>query len=76
MSARRHGLFRIFSCVLMLLGCHFDPNDAFAIEGVSDEEVRDPHERFQLVFEDFYAGKMPAYDGLDPPNPLLASTHH
>ncbi|NIJ73959.1 Imm41 family immunity protein [Xanthomonas sp. LMG 9002] len=69
-------LFRIFSFVLMLLGCHFDPNDLFAIKGVSDEDVRDLLERFQLVFEGFYAGRMPAYESLDPPNPLLASTHH
>ncbi|MCW0436147.1 immunity 41 family protein [Xanthomonas sacchari] len=69
-------LFRIFSFVLMLLGCHFNPNDVFAIKGASDEDVHDLRDRFQLVFEGFYAGSMPAHDRLDPSNPLLTSTHH
>ncbi|MBB6368546.1 phage-related baseplate assembly protein [Xanthomonas sacchari] len=62
--------------MLMLLGCHFDPNDVFAIKGVSDEDVSGLRARFQFVFEGFYAGRMRAYDSFDPPNPLLASTHH
>ena len=66
-------VFRIFSYGLLLLGCHFDPNDTFQVRDFSGEEVHDLRERFQLVFEGFFAGEMPDQSIFERSNPLLVS---
>lgn len=52
-------LFRIFSYTMVSLGAHFDPNDAFRIDNLTDEQVYGRRERFQLVFEGAFSGDMP-----------------
>jgi hypothetical protein len=64
-------LFRIFSYGLLLFGCHVDPNDRFAFKAMSAEEVHELRDRFQRVFEGFFAGEMPARDAFAMRNPLL-----
>ena len=52
-------LMRIFSYVMMTIGCHSNPNDGYKIENLNDEQLFDRRERFQLVFEGFFEGEMP-----------------
>ncbi len=52
-------LMRVFSYVMMTIGCHFNPNDGYKIENLDDEQLFDRRERFQLVFEGFFKGEMP-----------------
>jgi hypothetical protein len=66
-------VFRIFSYCFASLGHHSDPNDLFRIKNLSAEELYDAKERFQLVFEGFFAGSMPDQDFSEHRNPLLIS---
>ena len=50
---------RIFSFLMLSLGCHSDPKDGFEIEDLSQEQIWDRRERVQLVFEGFFKGGMP-----------------
>ncbi|WP_226501508.1 Imm41 family immunity protein [Pseudomonas sp. MWU16-30322] len=68
-------IFRIFSYTFLLLGCHLDRRDSFRIENLKSKEVYDLRERMQLVFEGFFAGRMPATSIFSDPNPLLVSNH-
>ncbi|MBD3658300.1 Imm41 family immunity protein [Marinobacter sp.] len=52
-------VMRIFSYVMMTIGCHSNPNDGFEIKALNDEQLFDRRERFQLVFEGFFRGTMP-----------------
>jgi hypothetical protein len=52
-------IMRIFSYVMMTIGCHYSPNDGYTIENLDDEQLFDKRERFQLVFEGFFKGEMP-----------------
>jgi len=65
-------VFRIFSYCFAALGHHLDPNDAFQITNLSRDEVYDAKERFQLVFEGFYEGRMPEPTAFEQQNPLFA----
>ena len=58
-------VMNIFSHTLLLFSCHFDPNDAFKIQGLNTEEICDRRERFQLMFEGFFSGTMPDKDHFD-----------
>ena len=53
-------VFRIFSYCFAAFAHHLDPNDEFLIRNLSREELREAKERFQLVFEGFFEGVMPA----------------
>lgn len=64
-------VFRIFSYTFLLISCHFDTNDGFRISNRTDSQLYDLRERFQLVFEGFFHGDMPAPDSFDVRNPLL-----
>ena len=50
---------RIFSVLMLSLGCHCNPSDSFKIEALTQEQIRDRTERVQLVFEGFFKGEMP-----------------
>lgn len=52
-------VMRIFSYVMMTIGCHSNPNDGYELEGITEEELFAKRERFQLVFEGFFKGDMP-----------------
>lgn len=58
-------VMRIFSLAMLFLGCHFDPNDIFVIDGLNIEELYQRRERLQLMFEGFYQGTMPADEGFE-----------
>lgn len=65
-------LFRIFSYTTLSLAAHFDPNDAFRIDNLTDAQIYDYRERFQLVFEGVFSGNMPVQSAsFSTPNPLL-----
>lgn len=65
-------LFRIFSHTMVSFGAHFDPNDVFRIENLTDEQVHDYRERFQLVFEGMFSGEMPVQSScFETSNPRL-----
>ena len=66
-------IFRIFSYVMMMIGCHFDSNDGFIITNLSAEELCSFRDRFQLVFEGFFDGCMPSQSIFDTANPLLGA---
>lgn len=61
--------WRIFSYVAIGLSCHFDANDYFKITNLSSDEIFDYRERFQLVFEGFFQGKMPKQELFSIDNP-------
>ncbi|ORC51236.1 hypothetical protein B2G74_00195 [Burkholderia sp. A27] len=66
------GLFRIFSYVLCAMGSHLDPNDQFAIKNLELEKLYAFRERFKMVFEGFFAKRMPDQSMcFDEINPLL-----
>lgn len=70
----RARVFRLFSVTCILFVAHFDPDDVYAIENLDGDALRTAMERFQMVFEGFFAGRMPdlaAY--FDETNPLLAA---
>ena len=50
---------RIFSVLMLSLGCHCNPIDGFTIEALTQEQTWDRTERVQLVFEGFFKGEMP-----------------
>lgn len=52
-------IMNIFSYVMLTIGCHYDSNDLYEFENLSDAELCDRRERFQLVFEGFFRGEMP-----------------
>jgi hypothetical protein len=54
---------------MLLLGCHFDPNDGCRIRDLSPEDAYEWRERFQLVFEGFFSGNWP--NPFERTNPLL-----
>lgn len=56
---------RIFSYLMMSLGCHADPNDGFEINDISSDQHRSRTERIQLVFEGFFKGEMPEKEYLE-----------
>ena len=50
---------RIYSYLLLSLGCHLDSNDGFELKELSLEQIYARRERLQLVFEGFFKGEMP-----------------
>ena len=64
-------VFEIFSYSFLLFGCHFDRNDGFKIRNLKRNKIYDFRERFKMVFEGFFAGKMPAPTRFDEANPWL-----
>jgi len=52
-------IVRIFSYLMLTLGCQYDSNDAYEIENISREQFYDRRERIQLIFEGFFTGEMP-----------------
>ena len=68
----RSRVFRLFSATYALFAAHFDSDDVYTIDGIGAEGLRASMERFQLVFEGFFAGEMPNLAAaFDEPNPLL-----
>ena len=45
---------RVFGYTMLMFSCHFDSDDGFTIENLSDVELRCWRERFQLVIEGFF----------------------
>ncbi|MBD0702304.1 hypothetical protein CF597_04670 [Pseudomonas sp. PSB1] len=70
-QALSHRVFEIFSYSSLLFGCHFDRKDRFKIRNLKRKQIYDFRERFHMVFEGFYAGKMPTPARFDEPNPWL-----
>ncbi|QXG23507.1 Imm41 family immunity protein [Pseudomonas viridiflava] len=64
-------VFEIFSYSFLLFGCHFDRKDGFKIRNLKRNQIYDFRERFKMVFEGFFAGKMPAPTRFDEANPWL-----
>jgi hypothetical protein len=64
-------VFRIFSVAFSTLSCHFDPNDEFQVEGLSNDDIYELRERMQLVFEGYFSGSMPEQSIFQVQNPLL-----
>lgn len=65
-------VFRLYSATFILFMAHFDSNDSYVIRNIGNEKIRKNIERFQLVFEGFFAGDMPDLAaGFDESNPLL-----
>lgn len=52
-------IMRIFSIVMLKLGCHSDPIDGYEIDNLDYEQFFERRERFQLVSEGFFSGDMP-----------------
>lgn len=52
-------LTRIFSYLMLIIGCHLDPNDGFTIKSLTAEQIIERRERLQLIFEGFFKGEMP-----------------
>ena len=52
-------VMRIFSYLMLTLGCQYDPDDYFNLSNLSHEQYISRRERIQLVFEGFFLGKMP-----------------
>ncbi|WP_153555273.1 Imm41 family immunity protein [Roseimaritima sediminicola] len=66
---------RVFSYAMLTFSCHFDPNDGYSIQNLAEDDIYLWRERIQLVFEGFFAGKLPNHDTLRPQNPsALGST--
>jgi hypothetical protein len=42
-------VFRIFSHVMLLISAHYDPNDSYRVQNLTDAELSKWRERFQLV---------------------------
>ena len=55
-------VMRVFSHSMLLLGCHFNPNDGFEIKNLNSEDIRERTERLQNMFEGFFQGTMPDKD--------------
>lgn len=53
---------RIYSYLMLMLGCHLDPDDGFVIKNITREQFSERRERLQLVFEGFFKGEMPDKD--------------
>lgn len=76
----RSRVFRLFSATFALFAAHANPNDFYVIQnfdqGPDDDTFQEAMERFQLVFEGFFAGEMPGIDLLlesyAERNPLLS----
>lgn len=65
-------IMRIFSYLMMSIQAHDDSNDGFKILNVDSDSLFNWRERFQLVVEGFFSGKMPANDIFEYQNPLLS----
>lgn len=55
-------VMRIYSYLMLSLGCQYDPNDGFEIINITRDQFYERRERVQLVFEGFFSGKMPDKD--------------
>ena len=66
-------VFRIFSYVMLLFSCHFDPNDGFVISNPDSDGLTSVRARFQLVFEGYFRNAMPDPAIFDETNPLLGT---
>jgi hypothetical protein len=65
-------VFRIFSCIFLLLKSDVNPDDGYKIQNFTSAQSRDFTERFQLVFEGFFRGDPPDLKlAFDERNPLL-----
>ena len=70
----RWRVFRLFSSTFSLFAAHLDPNDVYTIQNIAPEKLHETMERFQLVFEGFFAGEMPdLLASFDEQNPLLSA---
>ena len=68
----RFRVFRLFSATTTLFTSHFNPADVFSIQNLDSDRLYEIMERFQLVFEGFFAGEMPDLsEAFDERNPLL-----
>lgn len=56
---------RIYSYLMMSLGCVRDPSDPFALKNVSGDQFIARRERLLLVFEGFFRGEMPDRETLE-----------
>lgn len=65
-------VFRIFSCLMLLLQANTNPEDCYEIAGFTGGVEVEFTERVQLVFEGFFKGEVPDLAlAFDEPNPLL-----
>lgn len=69
----RSRAFRLFSATFSLFTAHFNPNDIYTIQNLATESLHKNIERFQLVFEGFFAGEMPDLGDFNERNPLLSA---
>ncbi len=58
-------VMRIFSYLMSLFACHYDPNDGFKITNISSEQILTRRNRVQLVFEGFFSGDIPQKELLE-----------
>ena len=56
---------------MMSIQSHYNENDGFEISNLDELAVSDWRERFQLVVEGFFSGKMPNNTSFELVNPLL-----
>lgn len=68
-------VFRIFSYVMSAIISSFDQNDLFEIKNLKHEELYEFRERTQIIFEAFFARRMPERVAFDEVNPLLPRTN-
>jgi hypothetical protein len=64
-------VFRIYSYLLMSIGCCFDKNDGFSITNLDDETLYEMRERLKLVVEGLFQNKMPSNKIFKYQNPYL-----
>ena len=58
-------IMRIFSYLMCLFACHYNPNDGFEIENISSEQLVARRNRVELIFESFFSGEIPNKDILE-----------
>lgn len=52
-------IIKIYSYLMMSLGCQYDSNDGFEIKNITREQFIERRERLQFVFEGYFNGEMP-----------------
>lgn len=62
-------VFAVFERVSLLTRCHFDPQDVFRFDNLSDDQVRNLDDRLRAVCSGVFDGKPPRRDAFDVVNP-------
>ena len=66
-------VFHIFGCAMNAIASHLDADDFYEISNLSREQIHEFRERIKLVFEGFFAKRLPVRATFDEVNPLLPS---